>query len=151
MAEIIIVQGRRLKVETGDEIEVEKRMCGKCEGEHTKIIVTRNGKEIASLGDYLTLYGEDEVFGGVIVDNGGNVLPDPHWMIHIVPNDVTKGLTADKMYYVGMCGFIFDHEHKEDRITFPSDMRFIEAKNKDRICPKCLETHLSTKKGVTCG
>lgn len=50
MSEIITVQGYRLKVETGDEIYVEKHMCGRCDSEHTKISVSRNGKEIASLG-----------------------------------------------------------------------------------------------------
>ena len=144
MAEIITVHGYRLKVETGDEISVEKRMCGRCASEHTRITVTRNGKEIASLGDDITLDGEDEVYGGVLVDKDGNALPDPHWGIHIIPND-KSGMTADKMYYIGMCGKVLDHapDNEHDRITFITRLGTIDStkKEKDRLCPKCLEIY----------
>jgi len=149
MSEIITVQGYRLKVETGDEIYVEKHMCGRCDSEHTKISVSRNGKEIASLGDDITLYGEDEVYGGVFVDKDGNALPDPHWTVHIIPND-GGGMTADKMYYVGMCGEVLNRspENQHDRMTFPSEMRFIDSKHKNRICPECLERYNDRNTGV---
>ena len=74
MSSIIEVQGRRLKVEDGDEIDVERHYCGRCDSEHTKVTVTRNGKEIAELGDDLTVDGKDEVFGGVVVDKDGHYI-----------------------------------------------------------------------------
>lgn len=141
MSEIITVQGYRLKVEAGDKIYVEKYMCGRCDSEHTKLTVTRNGKEIASLGDDITLYGEDEVYGGVFVDNDGNTLPDPHWVCHIIPNN-RDGMTADRMYYVGMCGTVLDRspERKHDRMSFaPSYLT--QKDERERICPECLKKY----------
>jgi len=141
MSSIIRMQGRRFKLEDGDEIDIERYDCGRCGSEHTKITVTRNGKEICRVGDAITTAGrgEDELYGGVMVDEKGNVLPDPHWVVHIIPNDNT-GMTPDKMHYVGMCGKVLDHaeDNKEDRITWLSEMRFIPKEHEDRLCKACL-------------
>ena len=153
MSEIIIVDGYRLKLETGDEIEIERHMCGRCECEHTKLTVTRNGKEIACLGDHITLDGKDEVYGGVLVDKDDNVLPDPHWVCHILRNDMSC-MTEDKMSYVGICGKVLDHapENKHDRITFITRLGTIDStlrkEEKDRLCPKCLETYNDRNAGM---
>lgn len=134
MSEIIEVQSRRLKVESGDKILVEQHECGKC-GTHTKITVTRNGKDIAVLGNDITLYGEDEIFGGVVVDEKDNVLPDPHWVVHILGKNC---MTLDKLHYVGLCGAIVEGQN---RMTFLNNRgnldRFLDDKEKERICPDC--------------
>lgn len=147
MSEIIIIDGYRLKLETGDEIEIERHMCGRCECEHTKLIVIRNNKEIACLGDHITLDNKDEVYGGVLVDGDNTVLPDPHWVYHILRNDASC-MTKDQMYYIGMCGIVLDHtpENKHDRITFITRLGTIDStlrkeKEKGRFCPKCLDSY----------
>lgn len=143
MSSIIEVQGRRLKVEDGDEIWVEKHYCGRCNSEHTKIIVTRNGKEIAELGDDLTVDGKDEVYGGVVVDENGNALPDPHWVLHLLRND--KSCMTPDMYYVGICGKVLNEPDTRvrDRITWITRLNTIPStlskEERDRICPECLE------------
>jgi len=141
---IITVQNRRFKVEDGDEIYVEHHFCGRCDCYHTEVTLTRGGKEIAHLGDELTLEGKDEVFGGVIVDKNGNVLPDPHWVTHLLANN-NSCMTEDGMYYIGLCGIILDHspDNEHDRITFLTRLGTIDStlrqKERDRLCPKCLE------------
>ena len=143
----ITVNGFRLQLQENDEVELEKHFCGRCDSEHTRLTVTREGKEITRIGADITLEGEDEVYGGVVVDERGNVLPEYHWCIHIIPNDGT-GMTKDRMSYIGMCGRILNHgpDTKHDRITFPSEIRFIEAKNKSRLCPECVQAYEAKKK-----
>jgi hypothetical protein len=90
------------------------------------------------------LEGKDEVFGGVIVDKNGNVLPDPHWVTHLLANN-NSCMTEDGMYYIGLCGIILDHspDNEHDRITFLTRLGTIDStlrqKERDRLCPKCLE------------
>jgi len=133
----ITINGRKLRLIDGDEVDIENFECGRCESTHTKMVVTRSGKEIAKLGDGFTLYGEDELYGGIIVDDNGKPLPNPHWIIHIVPND-KRAMTKDKRHYVGLCGKILD-DKVNDRMTFISEVRFINTKDRERICPKCLK------------
>jgi len=146
MSAIVTIKGYRLKLETSDEVEIECHMCGRCGYEHTKLIVIRNGKDIACLGDHITLHGEDEIYGGVLVDEDDNALPDPHWVIHILRNN-TSCMTEDKMYYVGLCGRVLDHtlENKHDRITFITRLGTIDStlrkEEKDRVCLECLEIY----------
>lgn len=143
MSAIVIIEGYRLKLENGDEVEIERNECGRCESIHTKLTVTRDGKEIVCLGDGYTLFDEDEVYGGVLVDKDDNVLPDYHWVIHIIPKHGFAGMTEDKLYYVGLCGEVLDHSpvNKHDRITFaPSQLR---RKDRERLCPKCMETKMN--------
>lgn len=149
MSEIVTVQGWRLKLETGDDVEIERNFCGCCSCEHTKLTVTRNGKEIASIGDDITLSGEDEVYGGIVVDKDDNVLPDYHWICHIIPND-KNGMTVDKMYYIGLCGVVLDHSpsHKHDRMVFPSNLQSIPNEDKDRICSRCLDVYMGKFRGI---
>ncbi len=152
MSSIITIEGRRFKVETGDEIDIERYDCGRCGSEHTKITVTRNGKEICRVGDAITTAGrgEDELFGGVIVDKDGNVLPDPHWVLHLLRNDKSC-MTEDRMSYVGICGKVLDHapDNEHDRISFITRLGTIDStmrrEEKDRICPKCLETYNASR------
>lgn len=145
MSVIITIDGYRLKLETGDEIEIGHHMCGRCDCEHTELIVTRNGKEIACLGDYITLHGKDEVYGGVFVNKDDNILPDPHWVCHILRNDKSC-MTEDMMSYVGICGEVLDHaNHQHDTITFITRLGTIDStlrkEDKDRLCSKCLEMY----------
>jgi hypothetical protein len=146
---IITVQDRKLRLQDGDEIYVEKRMCGRCDSEHTKITVTRNSKEIAHLGDeFTTAKQEDEVYGGVVVDKDGSALPDPHWRLHIIPSTHpnkwdAEGMTKDGMYYIGLCGTVLDHSTslEHDMITFPSNMSTMREKDKERLCKECREVY----------
>ena len=150
---IITVQNRRLNLQEGDEIYVEHRFCGRCECDHTKITVTRGNKEIAVLGDDLTVDGDDEVFGGVVVDKDNNILPDPHWVTHLLANNKSC-MTEDRMYYVGLCGKVLDHspDNEHDRITFLTRLGTIDStlrqKERDRICPKCLEVFNDRNAGL---
>jgi hypothetical protein len=138
MSEIIIVQGKRLKIETGDELWVEQHYCGRCECDHTEITVRRNNKEISRLGDNITLRGDDEVFGGVVVDKDGNVLPDPHWILHILSNNVKSCMTADQLHYVGLCGTIIDGQNRMAFTNRNGNLdRFMSNEEKARICPDC--------------
>lgn len=138
MSSIITVDGRRLKVETGDGIEFENRYCGKCESNHNVITVRRNNKEITRIGEDIRLSGEDEVYGGVIVDVDGNVLPDPYWVTHIISNDIALGMTKDKMHYIGICGTILDNSNRENRDGITFDHKLISTKEAGRICIGCL-------------
>ena len=143
MSAIILINGYHLKVENGDILEVAHRYCAKCECSHTRITVTRNGKEIAVLGDDLTVEGKDEIFGGVVVDENGVALPDPHWVYHILRNDISC-MTEDKKHYVGICGKILDHksETKHDRIIFLEDLGKIGLyKKQERLCPECMKIY----------
>ncbi len=144
MSSIITIQGYRLKVETGDEIGFETHHCGRCEDSHKVITVSRNHKEITRIGSDISLSNDDEIYGGVIVDVDGNVLPDPHWRIHIVSNDIALGMTKDRKHYIGLCETILDNSNREnrDRITF--NHHLVDAKEVDRICPNCLEAYEST-------
>ncbi len=138
MSSIITVAGYRLKVETGDEIEFQTYNCGRCEDIHNIITVSRNNKEITRIGSDIRLSDDDEIYGGVVVDVDGNVLPDPHWLIHIVSNDIALGMTKDRLHYVGLCEKILDNSDR-DRITF--DHKLVSAKEAERICSGCLEAH----------
>lgn len=133
----VIVNDTLMDLQENDEVEFRYHECGKCETTHMEVAVTRNGKQIAHLGEYLVLDGKDEVYGGVVLDGNGNVLPDYHWVVHIIPRKL--GMTEDGMYYIGLCGTILDHrpENKHDRIAFSLS----DAQPKERICPKCLERY----------
>lgn len=133
---IVTINSNRLNLQESDEVEIEEHECGRCETTHTEITVRRNGKKIASLGEYITLGGEDEVYGGVIVDVDNNVLPDYHSVTHIF-----SCMTEDRKYYAGMCGTVLDHspENSHDRMT--SAPSHLTSKEKKRLCPKCLEIY----------
>ena len=140
---IIKVNGYRLNVEQDDEISVQRSFCGKCEGDHTRITLSRNNKDIATLGDDLTLDSEDEIYGGVVVDENGNVLTEPHWLMHLLRNNKSC-MTEDRRYYVGICGYVMDKKedaHKHDAIAWleADDTINVREEHRSRICPKCLE------------
>ncbi len=141
MSSIITVDGYRLKVETGDEIGFQTHNCGRCEDIHNRITVSRNNKEITSIGSDIRLSDDDEIYGGVVVDVDGNVLPDPHWLIHIVSNDIALGMTKDRLHYVGKCGKILDSSNRENRDVITFDHKLVSAKEAARICSGCLEAH----------
>jgi ribosomal protein L7/L12 len=60
----------------------------------------------------------------------------------------------DRMYYVGLCGKVLDHspDNEHDRITFLTRLGTIDStlrqKERDRICPKCLEVFNDRNTGV---
>lgn len=142
MSAIIIMDGYRLKLETGDEVEIERNECGRCETTHTKLTVTRDGKEIVHLGDGYYLYGEDEIYGGVAVDENDIPFPEYRWVTHIIPAHGFAGMTEDKMYYVGLCGEVLNHSptNKHDKITF-AQSELTTVAERERICPKCWEIY----------
>lgn len=130
--ESITINGKRLRLQTGDKVSVVYHECGKCECPHTEITVERNGIEIAKLGDYFTLNEQDEVFGGIVVDSQDKVLPNPHWVTHIV-----SGMTAGNEHYIGFCGRVLVYSSdNHDRITFPNDLKFVDKE--ERLCSECL-------------
>lgn len=140
MSSIIKIEGYNLKVEDGDNIEVEKHECGKCESYHTKLTVERKGEEVCVLGDERWLEGDKpEVFGGVLVDDNGIPWAEPKFEIHIIPN------SAAGMYdghYRGMCGKVLRNENNSPYnhytgITFMSDLKFL--KYPERVCEECKE------------
>ncbi len=137
---IVTINDKRLNLQEGDEVEIEQHPCGRCECDHVEFTVRRGGKIIARLGEYLTLHGVDEVYGGVMVDNDGNILPDYHSVTHIVSNN-NMGMTEDRKYWVGKCGQLLGRSpgHEHDRMTFgPLHLTSEDCK---RLCPKCLEIH----------
>lgn len=139
-AVIVKIQGRRLKLEAGDEVWVEHHYCGRCDCDHIEITVSRNNKEIAKLGDEITLRDKDEIFGGVVVDEDGNILPDPHWIVHILANDMSC-MTSDKLHYVGLCGSIVEGQ---DRMTFlrrTDNLSYLKKEEKKRLCLDCVRVY----------
>jgi len=141
---MIIVNGYRLNLEDGDELDVFHHECGKC-GYHTEITVRRGNKEIASLGDAVRLLDmKDEVYGGVVVDKQGNTLPDPRRITHIIPND-KSGMTKDRYYYVGMCGKVLRGDHNYTFITFPSNMSYLSKRERETLCKDCLKEYEKQK------
>ena len=145
---MVEIQGRRLNLQEGDEVWVEHHYCGRCDTFHSETTVTRNGKEITKLGDSITLEGEDEVFGGIVIDEKGNALPDPHWVIHILSNDESC-MTEDKLHYVGICGDLVNgaSDRGQNRIIFLNKNNSLDhnllEKEKERMCPKCKEVYRS--------
>ena len=140
MSSIITVDGYRLKVETGDEIEFQTHNCGKCDDIHNRITVSRNNKEITRIGSDIRLSDDDEIYGGVVVDVDGNVLPDPHWVVHFISNDIGLGMTKDRSHYVGLCGTVLEtSKENRDRMTF--DHNQVSAKAAERFCSGCLEAY----------
>ena len=138
----ITINSIAMNLQENDEVGFQHHECGRCETTHLEVTVTRNKKEIAHFGEYVRLNDEDEVYGGVVLDENGNVLPDYHWVVHIIPR--TLGMTEDRMYYIGLCGTVLDQkpENKHDRIAFS----LTDVQPKERICPKCLEKYSKIKR-----
>lgn len=56
-----------MNLQEGDEVEIERHECGRCETTHTEVTVTRGRKTVAHCGDYVKYkLREDEIFGDVI-------------------------------------------------------------------------------------
>jgi hypothetical protein len=143
----ITINERELCLQDGDKVNTEQHDCGRCENIHTEMTVERDGKKIARLGDWFTTAKqEDELYGGVIIGNNGKPLPNPHWQIHIISNDMRLAMTADKRDYVGLCGLILDHSEKfkHDKIIFRPSETLI-SKDKERICSECLSVYQHQK------
>jgi len=142
----ITVDGIKLNLQEGDEVEINRHDCGRCDTEHTELIVYRGKIAIARVGDDVRLHGNDEQYGGVVLDEEGNPKAEHQWVTHIIPND-KSGMTEDRYHYIGMCGTILTQEHpiKLDRITFTAYAPF---KKTDRICPECKKVWEARKKNA---
>jgi len=151
MTEIIIIEGRRLKVEYEDTIEVERIYCGKCDTTHTEINVYRKGNLVAKLGDNITLDGADEIFGGVVVDDNNNILPDPRWVAHLLDKDMNLCMTKNREHYIGICGKVLSKESgcEHDKIIFltnKGNIPVLDQVEEKRICPDCQKVYNRSKK-----
>ncbi len=138
---IVTINGFRLCLEANDIVDINYHECGRCGTTHAELEVERNGKRITHFGEYLTLHGKDEIYGGVLVDEHDKTILEYHWVTYIISNDMKTGMTEDERYYIGLCGKVLNNEpeNKHDRMTFtPSHIR---GKERERICSKCSEIY----------
>lgn len=140
----ITINGFLLDLREGDEVQVNHNWCDKCECSHEELTLKRGNNTIVRVGDVVILNREDELYGGVVLDKGGNPKVEHKWVAHIIPNG-KRGMTEDKRHYIGYCGTVLTQEHptKLDRIIFTSGIPFLET---ERLCPECKRVWEAEKK-----
>ena len=132
----VTVNGYKLKVEDGDDIDITQRECGKCESNHTEVEIRRKGTRIARFGDDVYLHGDDETYGGTLLDEKGNPEPEHKAVVHLA-----KGLTEDQMHNTTLCGSPI---HRRDQLVWkPVEVSY---RWKDRICSECLALYNASGK-----